>query len=68
MPHDTRGFRFIPCSLEDKDKHTEVADEHHVTAEQKGQVQIKMGDNNGDPLIATLHNVLLSPDLCNRLF
>ena len=27
-----------------------------------------MCDDNGDPLIATLHNVLLAPDLCDRLF
>ena len=27
-----------------------------------------MCDNNGDPFIATLHNVLLAPDLCDRLF
>ena len=27
-----------------------------------------MRDNNGDSLLATLHNVLLAPDLCNRLF
>ena len=27
-----------------------------------------MCNNNGDPFIATLHNVLLAPDLCNRLF
>ena len=27
-----------------------------------------MCDNNGDPFIATLHNVLLARDLCNRLF
>ena len=31
---------FIPGSLEDADKHTEVADGHHVTAKQKGKVQI----------------------------
>ena len=30
---------FIPGSLEDTDKHIEVADVHHVTANQKGQVQ-----------------------------
>ena len=50
------------------DKYIEVADGHHVTAKQKGQVQIKMCDNHGDPFIATLHNVLLAPDLCDRLF
>ena len=37
-------------------------------AKQKWQVQIKMCDNNGDPYISTLHNVLLAPDLCDRLF
>ena len=57
----------IPCSLEYMDKHVEVADRHHVTAK-KVQVQIKMCDNHGDPFIATLHNVLLAPHLCNRLF
>ena len=59
---------FITGSLEDMDKHIEVADRHHVTAKQKGQVQIKMCDNNGDPFIGTLRNVLLVPDFCNRLF
>ena len=59
---------FIPGSLEDTDKHTEVADGHHVTAKQKGQVRIKMCDDYGDPFIATLHNVILAPDLCDRLF
>ena len=29
---------FIPGSLEDTDKHIEVADGHHLTAKQKGQV------------------------------
>ena len=51
---------FIPDSLEDTDKHIEVADGHHVTEKQKGQVQIKMCDNHGDPFITTLHNVLLA--------
>ena len=59
---------FIPGSLEDTDKHIEVADGHHVTAKQKFQVKIKMCDDHGDPFIATLHNVLLAPDLCDRLF
>ena len=35
---------------------------------QKGQVQIRMCDNTRDPFIATLHNVLLATDLCDRLF
>ena len=58
---------FIPGLLEDTDKHIEAADGHHVTAK-KVQVQIKMCDKHGDPFIATLHNVLLAPDLWNRLF
>ena len=59
---------FIPGSLEDTDKHIEVADGHHITAKQKGQARIKMCDNNGHPFIATLHNVILAPDLRDRLF
>ena len=27
-----------------------------------------MCDDNGNPYISTSHNVLLAPDLCNRLF
>ena len=59
---------FIPGSLEDTDKYIEVADGHHVTAKQKGQVRIQMCDNNGKKCIATLYNVLLEPYLCDRLF
>ena len=58
----------IPGSLEDTDKHIEVADGHHVTAKQKSQVRIKMYDDNGDTLIATLYSILLAPYLCNILF
>ena len=58
---------FIPGSLEDTDKYIEVADGHHVTAK-KSQVQIQMCDDTGKSFIATLHNVLLAPDLCDRLF
>ena len=46
---------FFSGSLEDTDK-------------QKCQVRIKMCDDHGDPFIATLHNVLLAPYLCDRLF
>ena len=53
---------FIPGSLEDTDKIFEVADEHHFTAKQKGQVRIQICNNNVDPFLETLHNVLLSPD------
>ena len=58
---------FILWSLEDTDKHIEVADGHHVM-EKKVQVQIKMCKNNGDHFTATVHNVILAPDLCDRLF
>ena len=54
--------------LEDTDTHIEVTKRHHVTAKQKCQVQIKMCDDNGDPFIAMLHNLLLAPDLRDRLF
>ena len=59
---------FITGSLEDTDKFIEVADGHHVTAKQKGSVRIQMFDDNGETFIATLYNVLLEPDLCDRLF
>ena len=59
---------FISGLLEDTDIYIEVKDGHHVMAKQKGQVQIKMCDNNGDNFIATLHNVCLTPDLCHGIF
>ena len=59
---------FIPGSLEDMDKFIEVADGHHVMAKQKGSVRIQMCNDNGKKFVATLYNVLLAPDLCNRLF
>ena len=68
VSYDTTGFGFIPGSLEDTDKHIEVAYRNHVTAKQKVQVQITMCNNNGDTFIVTLYNVLLAPDICDRLF
>ena len=59
---------FIPGSLEDTDKYIEVADGHHVTAKQKGSVRIQIFDDNEKTFVATLYNVLLAPDLCDRLF
>ena len=58
---------FIPGMLEDTDKNIDVADVYHVTAKQKGQVRIKMCNDNRYPFIATLNYVLLAPDLCKRL-
>ena len=59
---------FIPGSLVDTDKCIEVADGHHVMAKQKGSVRIQMCDDNEKKFAATLYNVLLAPDLCDRLF
>ena len=59
---------FIPGTLENTDKTIEVADGHHITAKQKGQVRIQKCDDNGKTFIATLYNVLLAPDLCDSLF
>ena len=59
---------FIPGSLEDTYKFIEVADIHHVTAKQKGSVRIQMCDDNGKTFVATLYNILLAPDLCERIF
>ena len=59
---------FIPGSLEDTDKSVEVADVHHVTSKQKGSVRIQMCNDNGKTFVATLYNVLLAPELCDRLF
>ena len=50
------------------DKYIEVADRHHITTKQKGQVRTQMCNNNGKTFIATLYNVLIAPDLCDRLF
>ena len=58
---------FIPGSLDNTDKFIEVADRHHVTVKQKGSVRIQMFDDNGNTFVATLYNVLLAPDLCDRL-
>ena len=59
---------FIPGSLEDTNKYIEVADGHYFMAKGKGQIQIIMCNDNGDHFIAKLHNVILAPDLFNRLF
>ena len=59
---------FIPGLLEDTEKHIEVADGHHVTEKQNGQALVKMCKKNRNPFIATLHNLLLAPGFCNRLF
>ena len=59
---------FISGSLEDTEKYIEFTESHHITAKQKCQVRIKMCNDNGNLFIATLHKVLLAPDLYDRLF
>ena len=59
---------FLPGSVEYTYKLIEVSDVHHVTTKQKGSVRIQMCDDNGKTFVATLYNVLLAPDLCDRLF
>ena len=49
---------FIPGTLEDMNKHNKVADGHHVTERQKGQVRINMCNDNGDTFITNFHKVL----------
>ena len=61
-------MEFILGSLEDTEKFIEVADGHHVTAKQNNSLRIQTCDNNGKKFIATLYNVLLAPDLYDRLF
>ena len=68
MPYDAGVTDFIPGSLVDTDKFIEVADGHHVTEKPKGSVRIQMCDDNGKTFVATLYNVLLAQDLCDRLF
>ena len=58
---------FLTGLLEDKDKYIEIADGGQVMVKQKGQLK-KMRDNNRDTFIATLHNVILAPDICKGLF
>ena len=58
----------IPGSLGYTERHNEFADGHQIATKQKGQVQIKLCDDNGNPFIVTLRNVFLAPDLCDILF
>ena len=59
---------FIPGSLEATDNYIDVEDGNYVTEKPKGQVQMKMCDDKGDTLIATLHNLLLVLDICGRFY
>ena len=44
---------FIPGSLVETDKYIEVEDGHFVAANQTGEVETKMCDNNGKLFVAT---------------
>ena len=54
---------FIPGTLEDTDKYIEVADGHQVKAKQKGQVQIRICNNNGK----VIHHNLIQRTIRTRL-
>ena len=56
---------FISGSLVETDNYIEVADGNFVTVKQKGEIKIKMRNDNENPFIATLYNVLFAPDLCD---
>ena len=59
---------FILVSFVETDKYIKAADGNFITEKQTGSFQIKMCVNIGKPFIATLYNVLFTPDLCNQLF
>ena len=59
---------FIPGVLGETDKFIEVADGHFITVKQTGEVQLKICDDNGKSLTATIYYVLFAPNLCDRLF
>ena len=68
VPHYTRGFGFYSRFIRRYGYTHRSCGPSSRHSREKGQVQIKMCDDHGDPFIATLHNVLLAPDLCDRLF
>ena len=70
IPRSGRGRPpiLVTTTLEDTDEYSDVANGHHVTSKQKGQVQIQICNNKGKKFIVILYNVLLAPDLCDRLF
>ena len=55
--------KFLPGSLVETDKYTEVADQNFVIEKQTGEFQINMRDDNGKKIIAMVYNALLAPDL-----
>ena len=68
MAYDAGSYGLHSSIIRGYGKFIEVADRHHVTAKQKGSVRIQMCDDNIKTFVATLYNVLLAPDLCDRLF
>ena len=60
MSHDIRDFGLV-----EMDNYIEVADGHFITEKKKGEVQIKICDNDDKPFISMLFNVLFDPKLCN---
>ena len=54
---------FILDLLVETYKYIEFAYGHLVTEKQTGRVQVEMRDDNGKPLITTVYNLLLAPEL-----
>ena len=55
-------------SLVKTDEYIEVAYGNFIIAKKTWYVQIKIGDDNGKRLFATLYNILFAPDLCDQTF
>ena len=52
---------FIPGSLVETDKYTNVADGNFITSKQTGEVEIKIHGDNWKSFIAELYNVIFAP-------
>ena len=39
-----------------------------MSQKKRGQVRTKICDDSRDPFIATLHNIILAPYLCDKVF
>ena len=54
----TQGISyFITGSLIETYRYIEVSDWYFVTEKQRGEVQIKMRDDNGKPFVAKLYDI-----------
>ena len=56
----------VPGLFVKADKYIGFADGNFITAKKTGEAQIKIHNDNGKLLIATLYNLLFTPDMCNQ--